>query len=354
MDFDPKKNYYEMLWVWEDASVDEIKKAFKKLAVQHHPDKWWDKQKFQEANEAYQTLWDENKKAQYDSYRKWGFTWWGGGWGYDFGGFGWWWGSVDFSDIDLWDIMWGIFWWWFGWGSRWRRRNTSGEDIKIAINITFEEWYIGTSKKVAYDRLVRAQWVSEKTCGTCNGHWVVTQQAHTPFGVMQTQWACPACWWTWKIFSKNGVEIKNGWLEKTRETIEVKIPTAIKNGSYIKFTGKWHEWLWGESWDLYVRIDIVTSKNYERKWDNLYVHINVSLFDLILWWEVQVTHPEGKLKVKIPKGTQIWDMIKVSGKWFGPGGLFSKRWDMYLITKVEIPKKLSKEQEKLRNELKNK
>lgn len=351
MDFDTKKNYYEILWVGEDASAEEIKKAFKKAAVQHHPDKWGDKKKFQEANEAYQVIWDEKKKGQYDAMRK-GWYAWGAGW-FDFWWFGWW-GGADFGDFDIGDIMGGIFWWGFGWGGRWRRKSTVGEDIKVAINITFEEWYLGTSKKVAYDRLTKIKWTQEKTCSTCGGHGVVTQQAHTPFGVMQTQGACPACGWVGKTFTKDGKDLKNGGLEKEREIIEVKIPAAIKDGSYIKFTGKGHEGISGQSWDLYVRIDIATSKAYERKADNLYVKVNISIFDLILGWEVQVSHPEGKIKVKIPKGTQIGDMVKVNGKGFGAGWLFSKRWDMYLVPKVEIPKKLSKEQEKLWNELKNK
>lgn len=353
MDFDPKKNYYETLWIGEEASAEDIKKAFKKAAVQHHPDKWGDKKKFQEANEAYQTLSDEKKKSQYDAYRK---GWYTGGYGWGGNG-GFWGGNVDFGDIDLGDIMGNIFWggfWGFGGGWGGRKKSTVGEDVKVAINITFEESYLWTQKKIAYDRLTKVAWVEEKKCTTCNGHWAVRQQVQTPFGVMETQGACPKCGWTGKIYSKAGKELKNGWLEKEREIIEVKIPAAIKDGSYIKFTGKGHEGISWHNGDLYVRIDIASSKSYERKGDNLYTHISITLFDLILGGEVQVPHPEWKIKVKIPKGTQIGDMIKVSGKWFWPGGMFNKRWDMYLIPKVEIPKKLSKEEEKLRNELKNK
>lgn len=349
MDFDPKKNYYEILGISEDASADEIKKAFKKLAVQHHPDKkWWNTQKFQEANEAYQTLSDEKKKSQYDAYRKGGF-WWG-----DFGGFGgfWWGGNVDFGNIDLWDLMGGIFWWWFGgfwwWG---RSRNTTWEDIKVALDITFEESYLGSKKKVAYDRLIKAKGVEEKTCSHCNGRWVVTQQAQTPFGVMQSQWACPQCSGIGKIFTKNGKELKNGWLETSREVIEVNIPAAIKTGSYIKFAGKGHDGISWHNGDLYIRIDVTSSKIYERRGDNLYTQADITLFDLILWWEVTIPHPEKKIKVKIPKGTQVWDMVKISGKGFWSGSMFHKKGDMYLIPQVKIPKKLSKEQEKLWKEL---
>jgi len=106
MDFDPKKNYYDILWVGESASTDEIKKAFRKLAIKHHPDRWWSKEKFQEINEAYQVLSDEKKRWQYDAFRKWWFTGWFGWWqwGFDFGNFWWFWNW--WVDIDLGDLLW--------------------------------------------------------------------------------------------------------------------------------------------------------------------------------------------------------------------------------------------------------
>jgi molecular chaperone DnaJ len=247
--------------------------------------------------------------------------------------------------------MWWFFGWWMWWGRR--AKNTNGEDIKIAINITFEESYLWTTKKIAYDRLTKVKWSEEKKCEACNGRWAVTQQAHTPFGVMQTQVVCPKCWWTGHTYTKDGKKLENWWLEKNRETIEIKIPEWIKEWSYIKYANRWHEDSNNTSWDLYIRIDIQKSKIYERKWDNLYTSVDVSLFDMVLWWEVSANHPSGKIKVKIPKGTQIGDMIKIWSKWFWHGWMFAKKWDMFLIPKVDIPKKLSKEQEKLRNELKN-
>jgi DnaJ-class molecular chaperone len=143
-------------------------------------------------------------------------------------------------------------------------------------------------------------------------------------------------------------------LEKIKEIIDVKIPAAIKPGAYIKFTGKGNESSAHHVGDLYIQINVVNSRLYERKGENLYTKANVSLFDMVLWWEITVNHPEGKLKIKIPKGTQIGDMIKISGKGFGSGGIFSKKSDFYVIPQVEIPKKLSKDQENLWNELKKK
>ncbi len=347
MDFDVKKDYYNILGVSENASQDEIKKAFKKAAVKHHPDKaWGDKKKFQEINEAYQVIGDEKKKSQYDAYRKGGFdpSWfWGGG---GFGG-----GNVDFWDFDIGDLMGGIFGGGFGWWGR-KKSTQGGEDIQLAIDISFEESYTGTTKKVSYSRMKKVAWAQEKTCDVCKGHGSVVQQIQTPFGVMQSQAACRNCGGSGKLYTKDGKLLSNGGLEKVKEIVEMKIPAGINPGAYMKFAGKGDESSAHHVGDLYIQINVVRSKLYERKDDNLYVKTNVSLFDMVLWGEIMVDHPEGKLKIKIPKGTQIWDMVKISNKWFGAGGFLSKKGDLFVIPQVDIPKKLSKEQEKLWNELK--
>jgi len=351
MDFDVKKNYYDILGVQEDASAEEIKKAFKKAAVKHHPDRGGDKKKFQEMNEAYQVIGDEKKKGQYDAYRKGGYSWFDGqGWFWWFGGGQW---QVDFGDFDIGDLMGGIFGGGFGWWSK-KKSVQGGEDIQVAIDITFEESYLGVTKKIAYSRLKKITGVEEKTCESCHGRGSVVQQISTPFGVMQSQVACGACWGAGKIFTKDGRQLPNGWLEKIKETLEIKIPAAINSGAYIKFDSKWDESSSHRVGDFYIQINVAHSRLYERKGDSLYTKANISIFDMVLWWEISVDHPEGKLKIKVPKGTQVGDMIKIAGKWFGSGGLFTKRGDLYVIPQVDIPKKLSKDQEKLRSELKSK
>ena len=350
MDFDPKKNYYEILGISESATVDEAKKAFKKLAVKHHPDRWWDKAKFQEINEAFQTLGDEKKKAQYDAYRSGWFWWFGGGqWWFDFWWFGggqWW---FDFWGVDLGDIFGNMFGWWgFWWQSR--TDSFSGEDIKVWIEISFEESYLWVTKKVAYTRKVKMSGIDEKECSTCNGKGRVSRTVQTPFGMMQSQTACPDCGGIGRQYTKWWKTISSPFEDK-KETIEVKIPDWINDGVYIKFAAKGHQWLNGQDGDLYIRISVKPSTLYERKGDNLYIKVPVTIFDLVLGSEKQISHPEGKLKIKIPKATQVGDMVKISGKGFGKSGFFGKKWDLYLMPKVEIPKKLSKEEEKLWKEL---
>jgi len=346
-DFDAQKDYYAILGISEDATQDEVKKAFRKLAVKYHPDKaGGDKAKFQEANEAHQTLSDEKKRQQYDMVRKW---WFGGMWGgwFDFGGGG----GFDMWWVDLGDIMWGIFGWGFG-GGRKSQGAVSWESIKHKLNITFEEAFLWAEKKISYTRYQTVDGADKSQCRQCNGRGSVVQQVQTPFGVMQNQKVCPHCQWTWSIFKKDGKELPNWWLEQHTEVISVKIPTWIKDWVYIKYAGKWHDGPWGSaSGDLYIQINVASSKQYSRKWSDLYVSAKITLFDLVLGGQTEIPHPEWKLKVKIPKWTQIWDLIKITGKWFDTSWVFSKKWNLYIDPQIHIPKRLSKKQEKLRKEL---
>ncbi len=341
-DFDPQKNYYEILWVSESANQDEIKKAFRKLAVQHHPDKWWNKATFQTVNEAYQLLSDEPKKAQYDNMRKGGYGWGNGGWfggtdGFDFGGW-----------VDIGDLMWGIFGGGFGWG---RKRRAVGEDIQVLLTISLEEAYNSVSKDISYRRQTVDSSLERKTCSNCGWSWAVIETARTVFGVMQVQNICSTCQWSGNQYYKDGKLIQ-GWLVTTNQSLNVKVLESIKDGVFIKYHGMGHESPDGWAGDLYVKISITMPTGMSRKDDDLYVRADMSMFDLILGGEVTIAHPSGKLICKIPKWTQLTDMIKVWGKGFGTSGIFGKRGDLILIPKVSIPKKLSKSQEKLWKELK--
>ncbi len=347
MDFDPSKDYYKALGLDKNASADEIKKAFRKLAMQHHPDKkGGDKAKFQEINEAYGVIGDDKKKTQYDSYRAWGGNMWGFGgfpWGGGFGGF-----SNGGFEVDLGDVMDQFF----GGG---RSRQTSwprpGEDIQVKLDISFEESYNGTSKIIEYSRKKKVEWTKEEECGTCKGRGRVTQQSQTIFGVMQTQNVCPTCQWTGKIYTKDGKTISGG-LEVVKEEIEVNIPEGIKDNVYIRHTGKGDDGVaGGHAGDLYVQIMVKPSRIYSRKENDLYLNTEVSIFDLVLGKEITIPHPTGDKTIKIPKGTQISDKIKISKLGFTNKWVFSSHGDLYVIPKLHIPKKLSKQEEQLRSEL---
>lgn len=337
MNFDPKKNYYATLEINEDASQDDIKKAFRKLALKHHPDKkGGDQATFQEINEAHQTLSDEKERQQYDAYRKWWFSGNGQWWFWD-AGFGW------FGWFDIWDIF-----SWFGWGGQTRSRRW--RDLQYDMTITFEESFLGKEQKISYRRLVPADGITTKTCPTCQWRWAVMQQVRTPLWVMQTQAACPACAWTWVSYEKDGKKVESG-LEKKEKTVTVKIPAWIKDTTMIKYTWMGDAGVAGDDGDLYVKIHIQRSDIYIRKNNDLHVTASVSLFDMVLGWTQKIPHPEGDITIKIPKWTQANSLIKVGGKWFGEKWIFSNRGDMYVKPYLSIPKKLSKEQEKLRKEL---
>ena len=347
MDFDPSKDYYKALGLDENASADEIKKAFRKLAMQHHPDKkGWDKAKFQEINEAYGVIGDEKKRPQYDAYRKWG----GGMWG--FGGFPWWgfggfWWNGWF-EVDLGDVMDQFFWGGRSRQSSWPR---PGEDIQVSLDISFEESYNGTTKVIEYSRKHKVAGAKEEECNTCKGRGRVTQQSQTIFGVMQTQNICPSCQGTWKLYTKDGKTIPWG-LEVIKEEIEVTIPEGIKDNVYIRHTGKGDDGVaGGATGDLYVQIKVKPSKIYSRKENDLYLHAEVNIFDLVLGQEITIPHPKGDKTIKIPKGTQISDKIKISKLGFATKWVFSSHGDLYVIPKLHIPKKLSKQEEQLRSEL---
>ncbi|MDR2415306.1 MAG: hypothetical protein LBD75_01475 [Candidatus Peribacteria bacterium] len=172
------------------------------------------------------------------------------------------------------------------------------------------------------------------------------------FGTFQTQVVCPTCHGYGKIFTKEGKMLANGGLEQQKETITIKIPAGIKDDAFIKYPAKGNDGI-GEApaGDLYLKIRVLPTAKYYRKDNDLYVNAEISLFDVVLGGEIEVPHPEGKMSVKIPKGTQIGDKIKVGGKGFGSKGLFQSKGDMYVETKITIPKKLSKEEEQLWKEL---
>jgi molecular chaperone DnaJ len=355
LDFDPQKNYYEMLWVSEDADNADIKKAYRKMAMKYHPDRnKWDKaaeEKFKEINEANEVLSDTNKRQQYDAFRKgWygsGFGWFGGG-GFGWSGFSGW---VEFWDLG--DVIGSIFGWGFG---GWRTAGPErGEDLELQWTLSFEDGYHGVEKEITFDRLEKADGLVEESCSTCKGRWVVMQQARTMFGVMQTQAACPDCGGSWVVLFKDGKRIAWWGLQKATKQLKVKVPAGIKSGSRLKYSGMGNEGKRGwPAWDLYVRIMIKAHDVWRRDDQNLLITVPLSVYDAVLGTTLEIPHPDGKLKVKVPKGVQIGEYIRVNGKWFGSKTMLGNReGDLIVQPQIVLPKKLSKHDEKLWQELKD-
>lgn len=350
LDFDPQKDYYKILGVSESADADEIKKAYRKLAMKYHPDRNRDnkeaEEKFKEINEANEVLSDTEKKSQYEAYRRWDFG---------AGGFGWgqWWFA---GGVDLGDLLGGFFggWGWgFGWwGRRWWPQQ--GDDLILQLVISFEDAYHGLKKQINYSRMQQADGVATKSCETCQGRGVVAQQARTPFGMMQTQAPCPNCQWAWVEYYKDGTKISGNGLEKKTEELTIAIPAGIKSGSKIRYSGRGNAGLNGwPTGDLYIKIVVKVSDTWKRDGDNILADANVSLFDAVLGGEIVVPHPDGDLKVKIPKGLQVWEYVRVNNKWFGDKGLLKSKWDLIVMPKIDIPQRLAKGEEKLWKELRD-
>lgn len=347
LDFDPQKNYYDILWVSEDAWADEIKKAYRKAAMKYHPDRNKDnpeaEEKFKEINEANEVLSDPAKKQQYEAFRKGGYSGAGGFWW--FGGFGWW-QQVDIGDLG--DLLGGFFGWWFGGGSSKRAGPERWDDLVMQLTLSFEEAYHGMTKEVSYSRLVAAEGVEVKSCDTCAWRGVVAQQARTPFGVMQTQTACAQCNWVGQEYYKDGVKVTHGGLEKQSTKLKITVPAGIKAWSKIRYAGKWNDGrLWWWAGDLYIKILIKWSDTWRRDGDNLLVDADISIYQAVLWGEVVVKHPEWNITVKIPKWLQVGEYIRVSGKGFGEKWLLKSRGDMIVMPHMSIPKRLTKKQEQL-------
>lgn len=241
-----------------------------------------------------------------------------------------------------------------GFGGSRARRKTKGDDLEKYIEISFEEAFLGVTKKIAYTREIKIEGITEENCPHCQGTGRVTQQVQSFMGVIQTQAACPQCRGSGKIYKKDGKLLENGGLQAHKEILELNIPAGIKSESYLKYAGKGSEAL-GDlpPGDLYIKIIVSDSSKYQRRGDDLYVKAEVSIFDIVLGGSVEVPHPEGKTSVKIPKGTQIGQKVRVAGKGFGEKGLFKSKGDMIIELQVHIPKKLSKEQEKLWKQLQN-
>ena len=361
MDFDPKKNYYKILWVNEDASEKEIKKAFRKLAMKYHPDRAPEdkkeeyESKFKEINEAQEVLTDPKKRQMYDAYRKWwyDFSWmWGFGW---FWGttFSWW--TFDVGDL-FGDLFWDFFWWW----TRWRNtdRPRRWDDILLNLRVKFEDIYNWSKKKVKYSRYVPCDackwtWVdpnsNPETCPTCHGSGVVVQTQRTPFGMMQSQTVCPTCSGKWKIGEK-ACNVCNGkWLVLKEEIVEVNIPQWINPWTRIKLPWMGHYgYKNGPAGDLYISVMLDENSPWRKKWHDIVLEKEIPVIKAILWWTMEVEIPWKKIKVKIPKWLQVWDNIIVSGYWFKKwDGLLSWRWDLVIKPKIIIPKTLSKEEKSL-------
>ncbi|MBR3147523.1 MAG: molecular chaperone DnaJ [Eubacterium sp.] len=357
-----KRDYYEVLGIEKGASEEEIKKAFRKMALKYHPDRnQGDKdaeEKFKEVNEAYSVLSDPEMRKKYDMFgfagvdptanagQQGGYTQWTGG---------------SFDGVDLGDIFGDFFGGGFGGGSA-RRRNApqKGRDIQHSLKITFEEAAFGTTKTINVRKYVKCEKCSgsgaapgtqKRTCSRCGGTGQINTVRNTLFGQMQTASTCPECNGTGQVIDTPCPDCHGTGQIMKNIKIEVRIPAGVDEGSVLPIRGQGEPGRnGGPNGDLYVVLAVSEHKLFQREGNDLYLDIPVSFTQAALGDDITVPTLEGKVSYKVPAGTQPGTVFRLRGKGITDvhGG---RKGDLYVKVTLEVPTKLNSEQKKLIKEM---
>ena len=350
-----KRDYYEVLGVDKNATEAEIKSAFRKLAKKYHPDVSKEPdaaEKFKEAQEAYAVLSDPQKRSQYDQFGHAAFEQGAGGAGFDFGDF-------DFSDI-FGDLFGGGFASSFGFGGKKQsNRARAGEDSLIRMNLTFEEAVFGCKKDLKVDVTEQCPEChgkgghGEKTCPTCNGSGFETVNQRTLFGVFQSRTTCHTCGGAGVSFDTKCSKCRGNGTIKVNKTLEVKIPAGVDTGNRLRLAGKGGAGInGGPNGDIYLEFIVKDHPLFERDGKDIYLTLPITITEAVLGAKIDIPTLYGNVKLTIPAGSSTGDRHRLKGK--GIESIQSHvKGDMYVILDVVIPKKLSKEQKKLFEELDN-
>lgn len=362
-----KRDYYEVLGVPKTASADELKKAFRRLAVQHHPDKeGGSEEKFKELNEAYDVLKDSQKRQRYDQFGHAGVggaAGGGGGGGYSgggnpfegFGGFGGQSGNFDFGGGfgDIFDQFFG------GGGNSQRQRGPKkGRDVEVQLQLTFEEAIFGlehefnieledtcehckgTTVEPGYDL---------QTCPTCHGAGQQTKVVNTMFGAIQQTVPCETCHGAGKVPEKVCSVCHGTGTQRRKQAIKVKIPAGIDDGATIRLANRGEAIGGGEKGDLYIHLRVKAHKHFTREGDIILSEQHINMVEAALGVEIEVKTVDGTVRMKVPGGTQSGTDFKLSNH--GVPHMNSDRRGPHIVSiVVDTPTKLSKKQRKILEE----
>ncbi|MCA9325137.1 molecular chaperone DnaJ [Candidatus Saccharibacteria bacterium] len=353
-----KRDYYEVLGVGKDASADEIKKAFRRKAVELHPDKaGGDEEKFKEVNEAYEVLKDAQKRQRYDQFGHAGVGGASGG-GNPFEGFGGFGGAqgqninFDFGDLGLGDIF-GSF---FGGGPQQRGpRQARGRDVEARVDISFEDAVFGTEAKLELNlddtcEHCKGSTVEPghelKTCDECNGSGQIVMATKTIFGNIQQAAICPTCKGSGKVPEKVCTVCHGKGTKAKKQKIDLKIPAGIDDGATIRLREHGEAVANGPKGDLYVNIRVKPHKKFTREGDLILSEEHIDMVNAALGTEINVDTVDGKVKMKVPAGTQSGADFKLSNH--GVPHLRGSTRGAHIVTVVvDTPTKLSKQQKEL-------
>lgn len=356
-----KRDYYEVLGVSKDASPDEIKKAFRRAAIEHHPDRGGDETKFKEINEAYEVLKDADKRKRYDQFGHAGV---GGAGGSPFGGgFG---GqgqniNFDFGDLGLGDIFSSFFGGGFGGGQN-QRRQARGRDVEDNVEISFEQAVFGTEVDLTLnleDTCEHCKGTTVepgyelKTCDQCKGSGQVISVTRTIFGNIQQATVCPKCRGRGKIPEKDCSVCRGKGTQAKKQTIQLKIPAGIDDGATIRLREHGEAIANGPKGDLYVNVRVKPHKKFTREGDLILSEEHVDMVDAALGTEIDVDTVDGLVRMKVPAGTQSGSDFKLSSH--GVPHLRGSSRGAHIVTIiVDTPTKLSKREKKLLEDLRYK
>lgn len=353
-----KRDYYEILGVSKGADADEIKKAYRKLALKYHPDKNpGDKaaeDKFKEAAEAYEVLSNAEKRKRYDQFGHQGVGGAsGGGGGFGGGGF-----SMDDIFSQFGDIFGGAFG--GGGGSRGGRRVTKGTNLRIKVKLTLEEISNGAEKKIKVNKFVSCKTCNGsgaknanavKTCTTCRGTGHVTRVTSTFLGQMQTTAVCPTCNGEGQTVTDKCNVCRGDGIVRDEETMSLNIPAGVEDGMQMSVNGKGNAApRGGVNGDLIVAIEEIEHEELKRDGVNIYYDAYVNFADAALGAQIEVPLIDGKAKLKIEEGTQSGKILRLRGKGL-PELNGYHRGDLLVCVNVFTPQKLSKEEKALMEKL---
>lgn len=349
-----KKDYYDVLGVSKTATADEIKKAYRKLARQYHPDVNKDNpeaaEKFKEASEAYSVLSDEQKRAQYDQFGHAAFENGGAGGAGGFGGFE---GFGGFGGGGMEDIF-DMFFGGQGRGSRGSNAGPQrGADLRFDLEITFEEAAFGLEREISLyrdEQCPHCHWNGAEpgskveTCPECHGSGEIRFTQNTMFGQMTNVRPCPKCHGEGKIISEPCKECRGQGTVKKNKKLKVKIPAGVDNGSRLRVAGEGEAGVkGGPSGDLYVYLYVKPHKFFERDGTTVYCEVPINIVQATLGDEIKVPTLDGQVVMKVPEGTQPGKVLRLKGKGI-PSLRNSTRGDQLVRIKVVVPQKLNEKQ----------
>jgi molecular chaperone DnaJ len=357
-----KRDYYEVLGISKSASKDEVKKAYRKLAKEFHPDRNKSpdaEAKFKEVQEAYDILSDEQKRTSYDQYGFAGTQAFGGNSG--FGGFS---GFEQGGLGGFEDLFGGFLNGSFGGfdfsSSRTSSRvNNRGSDLEFTLRIEFLEAIFGAEKTIEYDREIVCDVCSgtgskdgkTHTCSTCNGKGQVAQVQNTIFGKMQVVATCPTCNGEGQVITDKCTKCKGTGTTKSKENFKIKVPAGIPDGVTLRFTNQGSAGLRsGPYGDLFLAIEVKPHPSLERRGNDIYLNQEISVTTAVLGGEVEVETVHGPVLMKVPSGTQPEKVLRLREKG-GPKFRQSGNGDQYVKLSIKIPTKVSRSEKKLWEEL---